>query len=274
MDKIKILVAQHKAAQVFSNEVYTPIHVGKALSKIDLGIIGDDTGDNISRKNPNYCELTAQYWMWKNMHDVEYVGLCNYRRYFKTQFTAENIDGIMGNCDVILVKPIHQKYALYEKIYRTLVEENAAIFFRVIEKYFPDYKETVVNYMMNNNKDYAYNMFVCRKTVFDDFAKWQFSVLAECEKHIKLTGFVSTDRVFGYISEYLLPIYFLHNNKKIKTMEITGMLPDNGNKALCQSKAGAIRNDVLYHLGHIRKKKDFEISASVKISLQQCLQSM
>ena len=33
MEKIKILVACHKQAEVFKNNVYLPIHVGKALHK-------------------------------------------------------------------------------------------------------------------------------------------------------------------------------------------------------------------------------------------------
>lgn len=42
----------------------------------------DNTGDNISIKNPNYCELTAFYWIWKNqLHRAdEYVGVYHYRR--------------------------------------------------------------------------------------------------------------------------------------------------------------------------------------------------
>ena len=47
MDKLKILVACHKPAEVYQDEVYTPIHVGKALHPdMNLGFIGDDTGDN------------------------------------------------------------------------------------------------------------------------------------------------------------------------------------------------------------------------------------
>lgn len=99
MDKIKILVAQHKEAKVYANDVYIPIQVGKALSQIDLGIQGDNTGDNISDLNPFYCELTAQYWAWKNLSDVEYIGLCHYRRYFHKEFTAFNIDEEMKNYD-------------------------------------------------------------------------------------------------------------------------------------------------------------------------------
>ncbi len=42
----------------------------------------DNTGDNISAKNPNRCEMTAHYWVWKNrLHtEDEYVGICHYRR--------------------------------------------------------------------------------------------------------------------------------------------------------------------------------------------------
>lgn len=48
--KVKIFVAVHKDAQVYNDEVYTPIHVGKAVSDCKMNFIGDDTGDNISAK--------------------------------------------------------------------------------------------------------------------------------------------------------------------------------------------------------------------------------
>ena len=78
--KIKILVAYHKDDIFPLEDVYFPIHVGKSISSIDLGIQGDDDGENISNKNPFYCELTAIYWAWKNIK-ADYYGLCHYRRY-------------------------------------------------------------------------------------------------------------------------------------------------------------------------------------------------
>lgn len=51
--KIKVFVAVHKPCAVRSDSVYTPIHVGRTISKYKdemTDMIGDDTGDNISEK--------------------------------------------------------------------------------------------------------------------------------------------------------------------------------------------------------------------------------
>lgn len=80
--KIKILIATHKEAIFPKNEIFMPIQVEKALSNKDLGIQGDNTGENISKKGPCYSELTALFWAWKNLNDLDYIGFCQYRRYF------------------------------------------------------------------------------------------------------------------------------------------------------------------------------------------------
>ena len=68
---IKILVATHKKYWMLSDSCYLPLHVGRE-GKQDLGYIGDNTGDNISSKNPYFCELTGIYWAWKNLH-ADYI---------------------------------------------------------------------------------------------------------------------------------------------------------------------------------------------------------
>lgn len=90
-DKIKILICCHKETDVCNENIYLPIQVGHALSANELDMQKDDQimgkeCDNISRFNGIYCEMTAMYWAWKNIHkiypDLEYIGLCHYRRYF------------------------------------------------------------------------------------------------------------------------------------------------------------------------------------------------
>ena len=67
--KLKIFCAYHKKDKeipIWKSDCVEPIQVGRAISKEGLGIIGDDTGDNISHKNQNYGEMTGWYWVWKN----------------------------------------------------------------------------------------------------------------------------------------------------------------------------------------------------------------
>lgn len=78
---IKIIVAAHKPYRMPKDSMYLPIQVGRALSKQEADWQGDDTGDNISCKNPNFCELTGLYWAWKNLK-ADAIGLVHYRRHF------------------------------------------------------------------------------------------------------------------------------------------------------------------------------------------------
>ena len=76
-------VAVHKPGLFATSPGYQPIHVGRALATQDLGLPGDDTGDHISALNPNFCELTLLYWMWKNA-TADVVGLDTMAHVIKT----------------------------------------------------------------------------------------------------------------------------------------------------------------------------------------------
>jgi hypothetical protein len=78
--KIKLYICCHKPCDVPKGDIIIPIHAGKAITKQDLGFIGDDRQDNISNKNLYYCELSAIYWVWKNIK-AEVVGFFQYRRF-------------------------------------------------------------------------------------------------------------------------------------------------------------------------------------------------
>ena len=112
---VKLLICYHKKDVLLNDEIFTPIHVGRALAREKMGrddsqfkwlcdnMIGDDTGDNISQKNPSYNELTAVYWAWKNYEKLgnpDYIGLMHYRRHFifrESPDVVEEVRGIDGN---------------------------------------------------------------------------------------------------------------------------------------------------------------------------------
>ena len=216
MNKLKIFVACHKPYSGLQNEIYTPIHVGRAISKYKdemQEMIGDDTGEHISEKNPYYCELTAQYWAWKNVKDVEYIGFCHYRRFFDVKFTAGNIDGYMKNADVLALRYTNY-HSMYEEIVRFIGRDDATILLMVLKKKYPEYEKTMIDYLYGNVL-YPKNMFICRKDAFDEYATWLFDILFECEKYIKPSGYTRGRRCLAYLGEYLMPVYMMHNHKKM-----------------------------------------------------------
>ena len=64
-----------------SSKIYMTLQVGASLSEADFVYQKDNAGNNISKKNKTFCELTGLYWAWKNLN-ADYVGLVHYRRYF------------------------------------------------------------------------------------------------------------------------------------------------------------------------------------------------
>ncbi|MDR0643885.1 MAG: DUF4422 domain-containing protein, partial [Treponema sp.] len=84
MSDIKIFVSHRidKDSETINNPLFYPVRCGAVFDEREdkPNIPGDDTGDNISEKRLSYCELTVQYWAWKNV-EADYYGLCHYRRY-------------------------------------------------------------------------------------------------------------------------------------------------------------------------------------------------
>ena len=82
MNDIKILLICHKPTKnIPKSDIYLPLEVGASLRDEHFLDNLDDTGDNISNKNPSYCELTGLYWAFKNL-DYDVLGLVHYRRLF------------------------------------------------------------------------------------------------------------------------------------------------------------------------------------------------
>ena len=219
MEKVKILVACHKPGKVYQDEVYTPIHVGRAISNYKdemADMIGDDTGDNISDKNPMYCELTAQYWAWKNLPDVDYIGFCHYRRYFYMDCNQQTVENLLRHHDVITLK-YYYDHPMWREMVHFISVEDLTILMMVIKQKYPEYEKTMLDYLYGN-VFYPKNMLICKKEFFDQYAEWLFDVLMTCEKYIKPSPYTRGRRTLAYMGEYLLTIYLLHHQCRVKTV--------------------------------------------------------
>lgn len=216
---IKIIIAAHKKYEMPQDPIYLPVHVG-AEGKEPIGFVGDNTGENISTKNPNYCELTGLYWGWKNLN-CDYIGLAHYRRHFSIKkvgnglidsvLTNEEAERILNEYDLILPKRRNYYIETLESHFNHVKftkDTDLPMLRSAIEKVSSEY----VPFFDRNIKrtgGHMFNMFVMKKELADQYCTWLFAVLTELEKTIDL----STDfhparrRMLGYLAEFMMDIW-------------------------------------------------------------------
>ena len=218
--RIKILVACHKAdPNIRQDDIYMPIQVGKALHpELDLGFQCDNTGDNISEKNGSYCELTALYWAWKNLKDVDYIGLCHYRRYFN--LTNQEIHKLVESGKILLAKPVVLPTSVYNELVYWTSLEDATIFIDSLLTLFPEFKNDVISYYFLGNKFSQCNMMLMPRDIFNEYCDFIFPVLLLTENRIKLSGYSRQRRVLGYLAETALGLWLAHNKLNKKEINI------------------------------------------------------
>lgn len=224
--KIKILIAAHKKFPMPTADGYLPVLVGaKKNYRSDITYQRDDEGDNISEKNPNYNELTAIYWAWKNLKDVDAVGLVHYRRLFfdKKPYNLENViniekvEQLLQKYDVLLPKKrnyyIETNYSHYiHAHYKEPLDKTREI----IKNSYPAYLKEF-DRVMKNRKAHMFNMFIMRKEAFDSYCNFMFDVLGKLENTIDISNYsVQEARVFGYISELLMDVWLYTTKESYK----------------------------------------------------------
>lgn len=230
---IKVLIATHKKYEMPKDEMYLPIKGGAKGQEIEYQ--GDDEGENISEKNPYYCELTSLYWAWKNL-DNEYIGLVHYRRHFAKKKTyilnkgkrienvisKEQVDRLLEETDIIL--PKKRKYYienLYSHYAHTMYAETLDETRKIIEEKMPHYLEEF-DKLHKRTSAHIFNMFIMKKELMDKYCEWLFDILFELEKKLdpkKYEPFHA--RYIGRISELLLDVWI--NTNKLEYKE-TGII--------------------------------------------------
>ena len=243
---LRIYVVSHKPCSIPSDDAMTPIHVGRAVSpyKDEMSWMqGDDIGDNISSKNGSYCEMTAHYWIWKNVHDTEYVGICHYRRFFAIDLSENNIKGVMADADVLMVEPSWHIDSVYSYFAKFMGAENMTILSMMMKKRFPEYFKTLEK-ICDGIKFHPFNMLLCRKGLFDDYCQWMFTILEECEKYIIPASYTNARRALAYMAELLTGVYFVHRQLRIKSVPYYKI--EDGQKVLVTHTEEDKRNMALY----------------------------
>lgn len=218
--------------------MYLPIHVGSSISQGAFpGVQRDDEGENISTKNPRYCELTALYWLWKN-DNSDYKGIVHYRRYFsgsgeKGIATSEDLAELLKASPVLLPKKRHYYISTVEVHYAdTFDRTHLDIIRKVLSKNDPKVLQAFDEHM-GKRAAHIWNMVVMRSDIFDAWCSWLFPILEEVEFHINFDNMTPfEERVIGRLSERLLDPWLIANELSYIETPVVSMEKTNWKKKI------------------------------------------
>ena len=250
MGKIEILISCHKDATAVRNDVLHTIEVGASLHQHSIQAdYRDNSGANISHNNPSYCELTAQYWAWKNL-DADYYGFFHYRRYLSFKHLSETYDAYGNLLESYIDGNTAERLGLNPQTIQILVEQydfvlpeekdisfmpgmgkdmrsqylasgflheqDLDIMMDVLREKSPEMLPIAQKYE-TGHKTWFNNMFIARKEIFQDYCAWLFDILEECCSRMHMGDYsVEALRTPGHLAERLLNIYFrnlIHQGK-------------------------------------------------------------
>lgn len=255
MKDIRFFVSCHKNFPVPKDLLLAPVQVGAALAGERYpGFHQDDDGENISIKNRSYCELTAQYWAWKNVK-ADWYGFFHYRRYLYPDVAAkrpyrieaeptvelldrlgyESFPNLVEKYDLIVPwgedmhLPVREHYgqAKYHHGKDLALAEN------IVKELTPEYGDSLESYL-SQSVCYFGNIYIMLAAVFDRYCNWLFPILAEFDRRADLTGHSPQElRVNGYLAERLFGGFYIKLKAEgAKTLELprVDFIPDTGER--------------------------------------------
>ena len=248
---LKILVCYYRDVYLRSaNPSYFNIQCGKDATGLDLNMLADNTGDNISLRNRYWSEITGLYWAWRNLEPADYVGLCSYRRFFNFRsvpgvpvcmvspvkaYEIENIDltaatTLLSQYDVIVPEPYVYAYSIRRVCSMNYMDRDFDLLEQVVHEISPEY-DSAYNYVFyGSNKMIGHNMFIMPWDKFQQFCSWVFDILFRLESMIEPKGYpIHQVRVFGYMHEILLSVFIEHHNLKVYHSQITWISENKNN---------------------------------------------
>lgn len=288
--KIKILVCCHKPSELPQDDIFLPIHVGAAISDVNLGVQRDDllngqACDNISSKNRSFCELTAIYWAWKNIKkiypELQYIGLNHYRRFFsfdETRLTASGIPKDVKNISqykldkskieswllsnkVITTPKAHLKTSVASGYEHAHYSSDLRIVHDIVRDIFPETLQAFNDVFLGCNYFYDCNMFIMPWNEFDKYCEWLFAILFEAEKRIDISNYDTYQkRIFGFLAERLWTVWVKQRQYSLRNLNylVYTESPKKINDGLItrlKHRRMCFKDDFAFFLSKIRKDK-------------------
>ena len=249
MSEIKLFVTHtpnRNTVRIEHPLVYNVIAGSDFLTQpVPQSVLLDNQGENISFKNKKYCELTTQYWAWKNQ-SADYYGFCHYRRYFSfsknklqeadcgsvvypvlsekvknelcmdensMRQTIEKYDFLIAKGIPVLALQAKSVYQHYKNASELHVKD-LDLFLSIIREKYPELNDVAEKYV-HGKIFYPCNMFIMKKELFFQYSEMLFNILGEFEKKCDMSRYSREGvRTPGHLGERMTGIFFEYLKEK------------------------------------------------------------
>ncbi len=233
MRSIRLLIAIHAPALLpESSRDFAALGLGGFRPTTSLTTFTDDTGDSISSKNVHYSELTGWYWLWKNMRDLDVIGLCHYRRYFLlgAKYLAipgpklyvaptvpnleriaaagvkDFVEEVLNVADVIVPRRQNLGMSLTQQYLNCHRREDWDIFLQALYETCQDFQSSV-SWFDLETEAHLYNMMIAPKAFVDAYMLRLFAVTDWMERQKPFPIERYQCRVPSFIAERFFSFY-------------------------------------------------------------------
>ena len=197
----------------------------------ESGILCDDGGDSIAHRNADFSEMTAIYWVWKNVVDLDGVGFCHYRRYFdfrggapasrrETRLaTAQEVAShrshfvdpaivahTLDTGAIIVTRTTDERMANAEQYMIAHVADHYLAMVNHLLAHYSHLARQVIAHVRDDGF-YGNNMFVMRWADFDRLCRFWFDCLFALDRQIDDRPAGYQRRVLAFLSERLFDIH-------------------------------------------------------------------
>lgn len=234
---INIYVSYFKPYPLIPCDCFIPVQCARALTNVKYPMLGDDTGDNISKYNPQFSELTTQYWVWKQKPDCDYIGFFAYRRFFAFKHDESVEDITFKNCaevfgldkktiestikDYDIIVPSSLDVGnMYKNTCNPYGEYFANKLISKMKEVKPEYSNAIDKFY-NSNEAHLFNLYIMKNELYNEFCEFLFGTLLPLRDEIgDIPPFCNHSRFFGYTSEQFINIYinYLKETRNIKVL--------------------------------------------------------
>lgn len=221
----------------------------KSLPENFPNIYDDLNGRNLRELNPYINEITALYYVYKNLSETmtdNWYGLCHYRRYFCESgcdkiLLKNDFDNIFKDYDCItngfenfndvILQP-NYKWNLFRSVRNHVEEQSYYQFYACFGAIYdamlyacPQYIDYFIK-SMNSTTMFYCEMIAMKKEYMDKFCKWLFSFLVNATKKIVNSDMkLDNQRLMGFFTERILITWILKEindnpNFKVKALDV------------------------------------------------------